>query len=351
METHIESTLPKAFVFVLMPFDKKFDDIYKFGIKGAANELGAYAERLDEQLFTEGMLDRIFNQISKADVIVADMTGRNPNVFYEVGYAHALGKIVLLLTQKTEDIPFDLKHRQHTVYGGSIDTLKSELVTKLQWAIRESRRRSQIGLTERFSIRLLDTIIPMGEISDEIPIIRGTTVSKSFELPLHVRNDSSETTSEISHVYLFCEDEVALVPCEFRATSFVSSWPSRNVANTIIYTGTAAEPEAVEPHPIISFPANPIDAPDGLMKQFRIPITFPSLPPGAVEVSAINLMFMAQATEVDSKYRIRLHSSTQYHDFPFTLRIQYDSDPEGGKPKRNKRSRATGAAKKKRNKE
>jgi len=94
-----KSTRPKPFIFVLMPFDTEYDDIYKFGIKGAANEVGAYVERLDEQIFSEGMLDRIFNQISRADVIVADMTGRNPNVFYEVGYAHALGKIVLLLTK------------------------------------------------------------------------------------------------------------------------------------------------------------------------------------------------------------------------------------------------------------
>ena len=101
-----QTTLPKPFVFVLMPFDSTFDDIYKFGIKGAADDIGAYAERVDEQNFTEGILDRIFNQISKADVIVADMTGKNPNVFYEVGYAHALGKITLLLTQNTDDIPF-----------------------------------------------------------------------------------------------------------------------------------------------------------------------------------------------------------------------------------------------------
>ena len=53
------------------------------------------------------------------------MTGRlDPNVFYEVGYAHALGKITLLLTQAVSDIPFDLKHRQHIVYGGKIDILK-----------------------------------------------------------------------------------------------------------------------------------------------------------------------------------------------------------------------------------
>src|SRR6267143_1751477 len=116
MDTETKSTIPKPFVFVLMPFDPSFDDIYKFGIKGAADDAGAYAERIDEQIFTEGILDRVFNQINKADVVVADMTGRNQNVFHEVGYAHALGKIVLLLTQDSADMPFDLKHHQHTVY-------------------------------------------------------------------------------------------------------------------------------------------------------------------------------------------------------------------------------------------
>ena len=55
------STLPKPFVFVLMPIAPEFADIYKFGIKGAAEDVGAYAERVDEQIFIEGMLDRIFN--------------------------------------------------------------------------------------------------------------------------------------------------------------------------------------------------------------------------------------------------------------------------------------------------
>ncbi len=108
MSKDAKSTAPKPFIFVLMPFDEKFDNIY-YGIKEAAEDAGAYAERVDKQIFTEGILDRIFNQISKADVIVAEMTGRNANVFYEVGYAHALNKIVLLLTQKKDDIPFDLE--------------------------------------------------------------------------------------------------------------------------------------------------------------------------------------------------------------------------------------------------
>jgi len=61
--------LPKPFVFVLMPFDESFDDIYKYGIKGAADDVGAYAERLDEQIFSEDILEWIFNQISKANVV------------------------------------------------------------------------------------------------------------------------------------------------------------------------------------------------------------------------------------------------------------------------------------------
>src|SRR5438105_9690132 len=148
------STTPKPFVFVLMPFDSGFDDIYKFGIKGAAEDADAYAERIDEQIFSEGILDRVFNQINKADVIVADMTGRNPNVFYEVGYAHALGKIVLLLTQQGDDIPFDLKHHQHIVYGGSIEVLKSQLVRRMFWAVEESRKTQTAAIQVPFEISL-----------------------------------------------------------------------------------------------------------------------------------------------------------------------------------------------------
>lgn len=126
-------TTPKPFVFVLMPFSEAFDDIYQLGIKPACVDAGTYCERLDEQIFSESMLERIYNQISKADIIVADMSGRNPNVFYEVGYAHALGKRVVLLTQNADDIPFDLKHYPHIVYKGKIIDLKEELRKKVQW--------------------------------------------------------------------------------------------------------------------------------------------------------------------------------------------------------------------------
>ncbi len=129
----MESTRPKYFVFVLMPFEDSFTDIYKLGIQATCKEIGAYCERIDEQIFQESILERIYNQISKADLIIADMSGRNPNVFYEVGYAHALGKNVILLTQNTNDIPFDLKHYPHIVYENKIVKLKEELSRRVRW--------------------------------------------------------------------------------------------------------------------------------------------------------------------------------------------------------------------------
>jgi hypothetical protein len=131
----ITTTKPKKFCFVLMPFDKEFDDIYKLGIKQSCADAGAYCERVDEQIFNESILERIYNQISKADVVIADMTNRNPNVFYEVGYAHALGKTTILLTKNSDDIPFDLKHYPHIIYNNQIVKLKEELTTRVRWCV------------------------------------------------------------------------------------------------------------------------------------------------------------------------------------------------------------------------
>jgi nucleoside 2-deoxyribosyltransferase len=108
----------EVFAFVLMPFNEEFDDIYKMGIKDTATSLGVKAERVDEQIFQEGILDRIYRQIEAADIVIADMSNQNPNVFYEVGYAHAKEKLCLLLTKNSEDIPFDLTRVRRNRFTG-----------------------------------------------------------------------------------------------------------------------------------------------------------------------------------------------------------------------------------------
>jgi hypothetical protein len=323
----MSSTQPKPFVFVLMPFDSSFNDIYKFGIKGAADDVGAYAERVDEQMYSGGILDRIFNQISKADAIIADMTGRNPNVFYEVGYAHALGKVVLLLTQNVDDIPFDLKHRPHTVYGGKIEALRTALVPRLQWAIAESHKQQQPGGAERFSIRVYGVDVAPSDASapfdrEKIPVVKAVSRSRSFTLPIHLRNDSLEGMVGITHVYLFCAFGATLVPFEYRTL------------NNFLY-GTAIFAPSVgpttsykEPIELDSFSASPVDAPDRLSEQFRIKADFPAVPPGAVEDAALSLMFRSGQSSCDAIYRLRLHSARQFHDFRFRIVIDYKPEPK-----------------------
>jgi len=105
-------------VFVLMPFASKFNQLFEY-IKVAAEAADAKAERVDEQLHEEDILNRIIGQIERADAIVAVMTGKSPNVFFEVGIAHALRKHVVLLTSDPNDIPFDVAHLKHVPYKTS----------------------------------------------------------------------------------------------------------------------------------------------------------------------------------------------------------------------------------------
>jgi hypothetical protein len=289
-----ESTLPKPFVFVLMPFDPKFHDTYKFGIKDAAVSVGAYAERLDEQIFSEGMLERVFNQISKADVTVADMTGRNPNVFYEVGYAHALNKIVVLLTQNADDIPFDLRHRQHTVYGGQIDTLRSELVPKLRWAIAESQNRAKSPVAEGLSISISGLeLCSTAEVREEgAPVLSVQAHRGEFVLALQVRNDSSHPVEPTSHVYLLSSGD-KLHPC-----SFVPNYGNVRIE---------------------SLRVSPRDSGVGFSRLFRLNASFSSLPPGAVEEAIVPMEFANGVTGVTERFRLRIHTRRRFVDYPFQI--------------------------------
>ncbi len=309
-----QSTLPKPFIFVLMPFDPKFDDIYKFGIKGAAEDVGAYAERLDEQLFIEGMLDRIFNQINKSDVLIADMTSRNPNVFYEVGYAHALGKIVLLLTQNKEDIPFDLKHRKHIVYGGSIDKLRGELAESLRWAINESKSQGKNKISECISLQIAGIDIPITGTSNDIPIVDIKAQNKFLTLPIQIRNDAYDEISSITHIYLFTDVSAGLVPYKYEKKPYDFSFFSVSNQQDINYQNV--------PVIIKSIVSAAVDSTDGLTKQFRLPQKFSSLPPGAVEESYIDLFFIGNSSLSECNYRLRLHNRAQFHDYSFKIKAE-----------------------------
>jgi hypothetical protein len=180
----------KPFAFVLMPFDSGFMDIYKFGIKQTAEEHGVVAERVDEQHFSETILERVYRQIENSDFIIAEMTGRNPNVFYEVGYAHAKGKLCVLVTQSAADIPFDLKHHPRVIYNGKIDDLKESIGPKIEWMKQETEKKKSETITA--SVRTDSGLLEKTEYR----------YLGSFDFILDLKNNSTRRSPEIEVIYV-----------------------------------------------------------------------------------------------------------------------------------------------------
>lgn len=102
-------------VAVMMPFDKAYDDVYA-AIRAAAKSVRLKCQRADDIWDEDVVLQDVVNLICKARVVVCDLTDKNPNVFYEMGIAHSLGKDVVMLTQNKGDVPFDVQQRRHLRY-------------------------------------------------------------------------------------------------------------------------------------------------------------------------------------------------------------------------------------------
>ena len=104
--------------FIVMPFSvEALNVVYEdYVLPTLVDRCQLRSERGDDVFGSAVIMDDITRSIRKARLIIADLTGRNPNVFYEVGIAHALNKQVLLMTQSIEDVPFDLRHRRALVY-------------------------------------------------------------------------------------------------------------------------------------------------------------------------------------------------------------------------------------------
>lgn len=116
--------------FIIMPFTDKLNPIYESIIRPVIKDLKLKSLRADEIFTSKPIVDDIWESIKKAKFLIADLTDRNANVFYELGLAHALNKDVILLTQDIDDVPFDLRHYRIIVYRDSIsgaDKLKSTL--------------------------------------------------------------------------------------------------------------------------------------------------------------------------------------------------------------------------------
>jgi hypothetical protein len=108
---NIEPELASA----MMPFDVGFNDVYA-AIQLAAQNAGLRCRRADDIWENPAIIQDVVSLIDRSRVVICDCSGRNPNVFYEAGIAHTLGREVILVTQSEQDIPFDLRHLRYIRY-------------------------------------------------------------------------------------------------------------------------------------------------------------------------------------------------------------------------------------------
>lgn len=119
---------------VMMPFDGKFAGTWE-ALQIAVTEAGLECRRADQIWENHAVIDDIVDLIWRARVIIADFTGRNPNVFYETGIAHALGRDVIYITQSEGDVPFDLRHLRFLQYypnGEGLQDLQPKVTERLR---------------------------------------------------------------------------------------------------------------------------------------------------------------------------------------------------------------------------
>lgn len=126
-------------VSIMMPFQSAFQDVYH-SLQQVCRELGLRCLNANEVWDENEVIQDIFSLIFRSKVVVCDFSDRNPNVFYEAGIAHTLGRSVIPIVQNAEHVPFDLAHHRHILYLNNEQGLE-ELRAKISLRLKTLTQR------------------------------------------------------------------------------------------------------------------------------------------------------------------------------------------------------------------
>lgn len=150
-----EPAAEKRSVFVAMPFAKEMRDVWKFGIYHPVRKAGLLCERIDEEAFVGDIIERMKKRIEDAALVIADLTGDNPNVFFELGYALGKQRRAMLLRKapdkkkkKDEQLPFDVRTEKCLIYEDASD-LEQKLTNELKGLGLYKKARSKRAANEK----------------------------------------------------------------------------------------------------------------------------------------------------------------------------------------------------------
>jgi hypothetical protein len=114
-----------------MPFDERFEDIFHYGIVRPVHDAGLLCERMDKIAFTGVIGSHMRHRIGHARFVVADLTGANPNVYLEVGYAWGRGVPTVLICSQSAELEFDVRGHRVLLYS-TIRDLERKLYEEIK---------------------------------------------------------------------------------------------------------------------------------------------------------------------------------------------------------------------------
>jgi len=148
----------KKTCFVIMPFKEPFNGYYRKIFVPAIRKVGLEPVRADAIKKPGVIVSQIWNSIQDAEICIADVTGNNSNVMFEIGLAHAIGKPVIQIAQKPKDLPFDIKSLRHIIYRIEQPKWAEQLRHDLEKMLQEA-------LANPLKARFFDNVLTRGKMS------------------------------------------------------------------------------------------------------------------------------------------------------------------------------------------
>ncbi len=193
----------KDLCFVIMPFGGWFDDYYLSIYRPAIEASGLAVKRTDDLYRPGTIVNDIWSLTKEARILLADLTDKNPNVFYELGLAHALAKPVILVTNSIDDVPFDLRSLRVLEYDKNMPTWGDSLRTDITKAIKE--------LVASPLKAVLPTFLTVK------PAKGDTEVSEQDKAILEIRQELESVQMQMRRNSRYQRDHVTLSPKEARS--------------------------------------------------------------------------------------------------------------------------------------
>jgi hypothetical protein len=189
--------------FILMPFATGFREVYDNIAEVLEGEAVAFDCKRADDVFGSGhIIELILRSIGEAEVVIADVTTKNPNVFYELGIAHMVKDLehVVIITQCEDDVPFDLRPFRYIMYQQNepgLRKLKRDIVDALTPVISRSYRFSVAeGTTYQFPERLLGEGQYLYDFAIPNIVVGGDAAKFVLEITRHAVQEPRRVNSE-----------------------------------------------------------------------------------------------------------------------------------------------------------